>query len=193
MEAEGGIHCSSSDLEDMEDAFNASRRKAFSNDKYDRGGATMCGVTLTTYRRHNPHADVDALKRISFAEWKEIVYSEYWKAMRCGHIWPSVAIALADFGFNSGPARGVRYLQVALNNVVPRCSLRVDGKIGHFTCREIAALSARQQAAVVADYCERRRVFIRRSVNVGGINGKYLAGLLSRTSRLERLCKKFID
>lgn len=192
MECEGGVHCINADEEEMAAAFDLNRRKMYSEDKADRGGATLCGVTLTTYRQHRPHATSTDLRNIPFGEWKEILWTDYWKAMRCTHIWPSIALSLADFGFNSGPARAVRYLQITLNNVVPTCSLTVDGKIGFLTCRAIAALDARQQLAVVESYNERRRVFIRRSVTAGGIHRKYLAGLLNRTKRVSCLSKKFI-
>jgi lysozyme family protein len=38
--------------ETLEDAFSRAKKTGFANDPNDRGGATMVGVTISTYRQY---------------------------------------------------------------------------------------------------------------------------------------------
>lgn len=81
----------------LEEQFEIARRKGWSDDPDDPGGATMIDVTLTTYRdyiRKQRQQSVVTrcaawrepsginLKQITFNEWKEILKTMYWDRWR---------------------------------------------------------------------------------------------------------------
>ena len=63
----------------------------FVNDPTDRGGATNKGVTLSTYtqyckRKGYPRPTVDRLRRLTDAEWLDILKSMYWDRWQADRI-----------------------------------------------------------------------------------------------------------
>lgn len=76
----------------------------FSDDVADKGGATMCGITIATYRNmFGEDKTVGDLKRITEDEWVSIYKRFYWDNLSCGMIKnQSIANMLVDWGFNSG-------------------------------------------------------------------------------------------
>src|SRR3546814_12128772 len=63
----------------------------WSNHPADRGGATMYGVTQTTYNgwRKKKSRPRQSVRSISKAEAYELYESEYWKAAGCHNLpWP---------------------------------------------------------------------------------------------------------
>lgn len=199
---EGGImsdkYCS------LQEAFCTERKKAFANDPADRGGATLCGITLTTYKRYLTEfygrADADRatpleLRQISYFDWKNIVCRYYWDALRCGEmVWPGVALCVADFGFNSGTDRAARMLQQLLNTLaaqmgMPFEPLAVDGLVGPATIGFIRKwISTRTRANVLCEMlCDQRAQFVERAVALGAINAKFGKGLNNRIRALRYL------
>lgn len=96
----------------------------FVNDPIDNGGATMIGVTLTTYRTYfGQNKSVEDLKQISDSEWSYIIKTAYWDACHGDEVRnQSIAEIFIDWNVNSGIA-GIRAFQRAQG-------LRADGIVG---------------------------------------------------------------
>lgn len=166
----------------------------------DRGGATCKGVTIATYRSvYGQHKSVEDLKRITDGEWLYIFDRLFWNKMWCDELPAEVACAMADWAFNSGVSRAVKYAQ-ALAGVVQ------DGVVGHKT---IAALRKLDKRLFVAQYLDhRRRYYLRLGgfkddaahlrlakrgtalLNLSESNSdqkKFVKGWLNRVNQLEKL------
>lgn len=109
----------------------------FSNNKNDNGGATMRGITLSTFKnwrlKHGKEEpDVDDLKHISDDEWCDIVKTMYWNPWKADEIKnQSIANILVDFGFNSGVISAIKWIQAYVLKVPS------DGKIGPLSLAKI--------------------------------------------------------
>ena len=118
----------------------------------DPGGATMKGVTLATYRRYfSEDKSKDNLHNISAAELEEIYRSGYWNKCRCDKLPPGVDYAVFDAAVNSGPGRGVKWLQAAVG-------AKQDGGIGPNT---LSRVEEQDPLRVTDDMCDRRLTFLR--------------------------------
>lgn len=113
----------------------------FVNDPTDSGGATNKGVTLSTYtqyckRKGYPRPTVDRLRRLTDAEWLDILKSMYWDRWQADRIESQcVANILVDWVWGSG-AYGITIPQRLLG-------VRSDGVVGDET---LGALNGRGSA-----------------------------------------------
>lgn len=113
----------------------------FVNDPTDRGGATNMGVTLSTYtqycrRKGYPRPTVDRLRRLTDAEWLDILKSMYWDRWQADRIESQcVANILVDWVWGSG-AYGITIPQRLLG-------VQSDGVVGDVT---LGALNSRGSA-----------------------------------------------
>jgi lysozyme family protein len=118
----------------------------------DPGGATMKGVTLTTFRRHfGKNKSKQALRNISDAELGQIYRSDYWKKCQCDKLPSGVDYAVFDAAVNSGPGRSAKWLQAAIG-------AKQDGGIGPKTLARVKRYDAVQ---VIDMMCDRRVNFLR--------------------------------
>jgi len=118
----------------------------------DPGGATMKGVTLATYRRYfSEDKSKDNLHNISAEELEEIYRSGYWNKCRCDKLPPGVDYAVFDAAVNSGPGRGMIWLQAAVG-------AKQDGGIGPNT---LSRVEEQDPLRVTDDMCDRRLTFLR--------------------------------
>ena len=92
----------------------------------DPGGATMKGVTLATFRKLYPSATKADLRKISDADLQRIYRNGYWVPVGGDDLPSGLDHVAFDGGVNSGPSRGVRWLQAGLG-------MARDGKIGKAT------------------------------------------------------------
>ena len=108
----------------------------FVNNKKDPGGATMSGVTLSTYRKwYGADKTVRDLKAIPYNEWKAIMKGGYWDIAKCDeYVNQSVAEIVADWCVNSGVK--------VLKNVQKIVGVVQDGIIGP---KSLAAINSRDQ------------------------------------------------
>ena len=74
----------------------------WSDNPHDPGGATMCGITLATFRRTHPGATKDDLRAISEADKLEIYDREYFRPIGGSLLAPGVDLAAFDPAVNSG-------------------------------------------------------------------------------------------
>lgn len=117
--------------------FVECKDRGFANDPLDSGGATMCGVTIATYRAYRAKkgyktTGVADLKAISYAEWCDLYKSQFWDKWKADDINDqAIANILVDFVWASG-IHGIK---------VPQRTLKVvaDGIVGPKT---LAAVNA---------------------------------------------------
>ena len=120
----------------------------------DPGGRTNKGITQRTYDgwRRRQDQPLRSVYKITKAEVTSIYYVEYWNKVR-GELLPDgVDLAAFDGAVNSGPSRGVKWLQGARG--VAR-----DGKVGPKT---IKAAKEGNAASVVVSMCSLRMSFLER-------------------------------
>lgn len=127
----------------------------------DPGGATMKGVTIGRYREHYPNATKTDLRAISDADLQRIYRDDYWNKVRGEELPFGVDLATFDFGVNSGPSRGARYLQAVLG-------IKQNGVVGDGT---VIAASKADGKATIQKLCARRLSFVQ-GLNTFKVFGK---------------------
>lgn len=122
--------------------FAAATKKGFANDPIDRGGATMCGVILDTYRTYRKSkgiltTTVNDLKKMSYEDWRDIIKQMFWNRWKADEIISQpLANLLVDWVWASG-VNGIK---------IPQCVLgvTVDGIVGPKTITALNAANPRQ-------------------------------------------------
>lgn len=158
----------------LADYFAECKKHGFTDDPDDSGGATMCGVTLATFKAHfGKGKTVADLKAITAQQWTDILYQDYWQRWRADEIESvSVACMLVDWLWHSG-SFGIRIPQYMLG-------VTVDGVVGPKT---IAAVNGKDAKTLFEDLREERKNFLTRIAT--GAKKKYLKGWLNRVNDLE--------
>lgn len=149
----------------------------FSNNPNDKGGPTNMGITLAEFQ-HYYGADktVDDLKAMTDDEWLPIVKEEYWNAMKADNINDQqVAVAIVDFGFNSGQGTAVMKVQEILN-VHP-----VSGYLGSLT---LAAINNADPATLCNAVADSRDAYDKAIVANNPSQSVFLGDWLRRTDSL---------
>lgn len=78
----------------------------------DPGGATMKGITLSTYSAFlGRKATKEELKNIPEADLLAIYKNNYWDKVKADNLPSGLDICVFDFAVNSGPSRAIRMLQ----------------------------------------------------------------------------------
>lgn len=145
----------------------------------DRGGATMCGVTIGTFtdwrrKQGKGNPSEDDLRKLGYDEWLAIMKSLFWdpcKADKIGN--DNVAMMLVDWRWVNG-SQAVRDAQTVLSCVA-------DGIVGPKT---LAALNAKPASSVFARLKAARERAYRRIVERRPDQGKFLKGWLNRTNSI---------
>jgi lysozyme family protein len=96
----------------------------WSDDPHDPGGATMKGVTLSTYKAYMMRpVTKEELRNISDEHLNDLYKTRYWDNARCDDLGIGVDMVVFDMAVNGGVGRSSRMLQ--------RCvGADVDGAIG---------------------------------------------------------------
>ena len=151
--------------------FERAKKRGFANDPADKGGATMCGVTIATYRswrraRGYSSTTVDDLKAITVAEWREIFKGQYWNRWKGDSIeCQALANLLVDFVWASG-ANGIRVPQRVLG-------VTVDGVVG---LKTLAALNSADPRELFERLKSERIRFVEGIVKRNPTQAKFLNG-----------------
>lgn len=105
----------------------------YSNNPNDRGGCTMMGITIATFRKYyGATKTCEDLKKITEAQWTHILKTGYWDCMKADLIQSqSVANLCVQMCWGSGPVTAVKKIQKCLGLVS-------DGIVGQKT---LAALN----------------------------------------------------
>lgn len=160
--------------------FEKARKKGFANDPDDLGGATMCGVTLSTYRAYCRTKDkanptVAQLKAISYTDWLCVLKSMFWdKWKACQITSQSIAELLVDWVWASG-AYGIKLPQKVLG-------VKIDGIVGNAT---LSAVNGKDPAKLFAALKQERIEFIDRICKSRPANRKYKNGWLNRINAIK--------
>lgn len=123
--------------ESLEQAYTRATKKGFVNDKDDKGGATMVGVTIGTYRSYCRYKgwktpQVKDLQNMPYKVWRDVVHTMYWNKWKADTILDqSTANMVVDWVWHSGAAT-IKKVQALLN-------VTADGIVGPKT---VAALNS---------------------------------------------------
>ena len=104
----------------------------WSDNPADPGGATMKGITLSTYQKWkgNPHITKQDLKNISDQEVSDIYKQNYWDKIKGDDLPSGVDYAVFDASVNMGVGRAAKLIQEA-------AGVTADGVIGNGTLQAI--------------------------------------------------------
>jgi len=104
----------------------------WSDNPADPGGATMKGITLSTYQKWkgNPHISKDDLKAISDQDVYDLYKQNYWDKVKGDDLPSGVDYMVFDASVNMGVGRASKLIQTAAG--VP-----ADGVIGNGTLEAI--------------------------------------------------------
>ena len=152
----------------------------YSNHPMDKGGPTMQGVTLNTFRKYyGANKTAEDLKKITDTQWYHIFKSGYWDKMRGDYILSqSIANLVVDWAWGSGPVTAARKLQRYLK-------VTVDGKIGPIT---LSALNSRDKRKTFEDLWKLRKEHFEAIVRANPSQRVFLRGWLNRLNSY-----KYID
>lgn len=140
----------------------------YSNDKADRGGETLYGLS----RRSYPNLDFNSL---TIDKSKMIYHRDFWRAIKGDQLPSIIAIALFDAAVNHGARSAVEMLQRAVG-------AKPDGIIGSKT---IAHITSANHSALLALFLARRcRRYARIVINDSSQN-RFLLGWMNRITQLQ--------
>lgn len=129
--------------------FAKAKLRGYANDPADSGGATMCGVTIATYRAYRKRlgyttTTVDDLKAIPFEAWRDILKTMFWDKWKADRIEnQSLANILVDFVWASG-SNGIKIPQRVLG-------VKADGIVGTQTLTAVNSADAQKLFARLHD------------------------------------------
>lgn len=165
--------------ESAESMYRNASRDGFHIVKGDKGGATMCGVTLSTYQdycRRNglPKPDAEALKRLPYSQWRDIAKRTFWDRVKGDSIRnQSIALVVMDWVWTSGVG-GIKGVQRAVG-ATP------DGIIGNQT---LAMLNSGDAVKVFQKLCATRESFYVSVAKKPG-QARFLNGWLNRARSIQ--------
>ena len=148
----------------------------YSEDKDDKGGCTMMGVTIATYRKHfGKGKTCEDLKNITDEEWLEVFRKGYWDCWKADEIKnQSIAQLCVDMGWMSGPKTAIKKVQAALG-------CKADGIVGPKT---LAALNVYPSVGVFRKLWSMRYSWLHQIAQSGN-NKKFLRGWLCRLNDIK--------
>lgn len=144
----------------------------FSNDKDDKGGATMCGITQGVYNEYLQSKNIppQPVNKITFPEIEEIYKNNYWNRAKCDILPPELAVLHFDSAVNHGASRANKFLQRAVG-------AKEDGIIGPKT---IEAITVIYPEVFITNYVHARESFYKAIVERDATQKKFLRGWLRR-------------
>lgn len=163
--------------ETLENAYERARSKGIVKLKNDTGGATMCGVTIRTFRewRRNhgrPIPTVNDLKALPYQEWLSILKSVFWDPCRGDQIAnQTIANMLVDWRWVNG-TQAIRDAQTVF-------SLVADGIVGPKT---LGALNTPPAITVFNRLKAAREKAYRKIVERNPAKKGFLVGWINRTN-----------
>lgn len=162
-----------------EKLFEKARTTGYANDPDDLGGATMVGVTLSTYteycrKKGYPRPTIERLRGMTYAQWLDILKTMFWDRWRADEIAnQSIAEILVDWVWASGKY-GITIPQQVLG-------VTVDGVVGPKT---LAAVNRQNPAQFFARIVAERKAYIDRICTSRPVNNKYKRGWLRRLNAI---------
>jgi lysozyme family protein len=150
----------------------------WSDHPLDKGGATMRGVTQSTYNRwRDKHGQArQSVEQIAREELVELYFEQYWKPIRGDDLPPAVAVAVFDCAVNSGIGRTITLLQSAL-------CVKQDGIFGPMTLN--AVLSSKPKK-LLFDFGNERTRFLCNIVQADPSQVVFIEGWVMRPRFIEQ-------
>lgn len=152
----------------------------WSNHPSDKGGATFNGVTQATYddwRVRVKKVSKQSVRKATAEEIKELYDVMYWRAARCDRLpWP-ISYLVFDAAVNSGPSRGVRWMQAGLG-------LAQDGQVGPASIAAAQKAVDEGEATTLLSIVDARVEFLARLVQRTPSQAAFLLGWWRRTQRV---------
>ncbi len=162
-----------------EQLFAKAAAKGIANDPDDRGGATMVGITIGTYREYcarkmKPTPTATTLSKLTYPEWSEILKTMFWDRWQADQIADQrVAEILVDWVWTSG-SYGITIPQRLLG-------VKADGIVGPKT---LAALNRQDPIALFQKIKQSRIAYIDQICSRRPANAKFRTGWLRRINAL---------
>jgi lysozyme family protein len=169
------------------------------NDPVDPGGETYRGITRRSFPKWEGWKIIDEVKNqyprnlketinnLHSDELDELVYSFYkemfWDKFRGDEIpFQKIANILFDSTVNMGPSRPIKFLQKALNIILPVVKLKEDGLYGFGTHAALLLCLAEEvnQKKLVIEINNMRREFYYKIVKNNPSQSRFLQGWLKR-------------
>lgn len=146
----------------------------YANDPSDKGGCTMMGVTIATFRStFGKNKTCEDLKNITEEQWLKI-FQKYTKPWHVEDIQnQSIALLCVDMGYMSGVKTAIKKVQAALG-------LKADGIVGPIT---LAALNHKYTANTFSRLYAMRYKWLQEIAKKGN-NSKFLRGWLNRLNAI---------
>lgn len=166
--------------ETLRQTYERAKAKGVIKKKSDLGGATLVGVTLTTFQewrrsKGKPKPTEADLERLTYSEWLDIVRSLFWDKCKGDKIRSqSVANMFVDWVWHSGP--------LVIRKVQDIFSLVQDGIVGPKT---LAALNAVPAKTVFDRIKAAREQYYRKIVANRQSQSVNLKGWLNRMNAIE--------
>lgn len=153
-----------------------SLEKGISNHASDRGGFTVDGVTLATFRQFYGQDKTEAdLRNMTRPQWRHIMKTGYWDICKADQIEDQkLAELIVDWCVNSGTAR--------IRNVQSILEVRPDGCVGPVT---LAAINGGDTAELYRRIMAARTGWFERIVRNDPRQMVNLRGWMNRLRRLE--------
>jgi lysozyme family protein len=154
------------------------REGGFSDNPNDAGKATNFGITAATLALWlDRPVTTDEVRNMPLSTAMQIYRIKFWNAMRCFNFPPGVDLSVLDPGVMSGPPRGVKFLQFALQQ-------HQDGLIGPETMDALRAVN--DTRALISRIAQERRDFYQELVNTIPTDGIFLQGWQNRVDLTEQ-------
>lgn len=168
--------------------FVLTHEGGWSDHPQDPGGATMRGITLTTYRQwmNNPQLTAVALRTISEETVAAIYWELYWLPTRSEETQHGVDLMVFDMAVNAGVRRSIQHLQESLNTLGRGLepTLAVDGVFGPLT---MAATLATDPVRLIAALGERHERHYRGLVHFPVFGRGWLRRVTDRVAQAHTL------
>ena len=166
--------------------FIRSWEGGFVDSLYDKGGPTMMGVTLGTFRTiFGSKMGVDELKHLTDAQWWTVFYDNFWKPCKADDInCQAIANLIVDWCWGSGQ-RVIYKVQRVLNEHF-EAALKTDSILG---AKTLAAINEAEPSALFAALWKERKLHFERIASIDHNQRRNLRGWLNRLNsiRYDRL------
>lgn len=118
----------------------------------DNGGPTNYGITQNTLDKYNKANGYDQadVADLTHDDAKHVAKDMYYDQVGIDNLPAKTAVAVFDYGYNSGPVQAVKDLQRTVG-------VKADGRIGHDTINAVNTYVAQNgESGLLNDYISRR-------------------------------------
>ena len=152
--------------------FEYAKKGGWVKDPKDRGGATMVGVTIGTFKTYfGKSMTEEDLRNITYPQWR-LIMKRYWDRCKADEIEnQSIAEIFVDWHINSGVS--------AIRKVQSFFGIRVDGIVGPQTLKY---LNSPNREVIFNRLKSARESYYRKIVINNPSQGRFLAGWLNRNN-----------